>query len=115
MMRVPIMVFTGLMAGIGLASFAASTNALAQTRTLTEAECRAVRERLAEHARLSDGGRRALASRTRSLPVTQPPVWGAAPAPPGGRAEAIRARLEKIPEERQRLEDARLGSHLRLG
>ena len=113
-MRVPIMVFTGLMAGIGLTSLAASTDALAQTRTLTEAECRAVRERLAEHARLSDGVRRDLASRTRSLPVTQPPVWGAAPAPPGGRAEAIRARLEKIPEERQHLEDTRLASYVRL-
>jgi hypothetical protein len=41
-------------------------------------------------------------------------VWGAAPAPPGGRAEAIRARLEKIPEERQHLEDTRLASYLRL-
>lgn len=113
-MRASIMVFTGLVAGIGLTSLAASTDALAQTRTLTEAECRAVRERLAEHARLSDGVRRDLASRTRALPVTQPPVWGASATPPGGRAEAIRARLEKIPEERQHLEDTRLASYLRL-
>lgn len=113
-MRLLIIVFTGLMAGIGVTSLAASTDGLAQARTLTEAECRAVRERLAEHARLSDGVRRDLAGRTRALPVTQPPVWGAAPAPPGGRAEAIRARLEKIPEERQHLEDTRLASYVRL-
>jgi hypothetical protein len=113
-MRVPIMVFTGLMAGIGLTGLAASTDGLAQTRTLTESECRAVRERLAEHARLSDEVRRDLASRTRALPVTQPPVWGGSATPRGERAEAIRARLEKIPEERQHLEDTRLASYVRL-
>jgi len=41
------MFFTGLMAAIGAASLSAPTDGLAQTRALTEAECKAVRERLA--------------------------------------------------------------------
>ncbi len=60
MIRIPIMVFTGLMAGIGLTSLAAPTDVLAQARSLSDVECRAARERLAEHARLSDGVRRDL-------------------------------------------------------
>ena len=108
------MFFTGLMAAIGAASLSAPTDGLAQTRALTEAECKAVRERLAGHAHLSDGVRRDLASRTRGVHATQPPMAAEAPTPPGGRAEAIRGRLERIPEERQRLEDTRLASLLRL-
>ncbi len=113
-MKLRIMFFTGLMAGIGLTNLAASTEGLAQTRTLTEAECKAVRERLAEHARLSDGVRRDLANRAPWLPAAQPPAAAPAPTAGPGRAEAIRARLEKIPAERQRLEDERLGAYLRL-
>src|SRR5688572_21880341 len=36
------------------------------------------------------------------------------PAPPAGRAEAIRARLEQIPKERQVLEDQRLAAMVRF-
>jgi hypothetical protein len=106
--------FAGLMASIGVASLLVSTDGLAQTRALTEVECRVVRERLAGHARLSDAVRRDLTGRTRGVPATQPPTAAGAPTAPGGRAEVIRARLEKIPEERQRLEDARLASYLRF-
>lgn len=109
-MRVRSVLVTGLIAGIGFSAGAG----LAQTRTLSDTECRALRDRLAEHARLSDGVRRDLASRAPALPATQPPPSAPAPAPAGGRAEAIRARLEKIPEERERLEDARLASYLRF-
>ena len=113
-MRVPIMVFTGLMAGIGLTSLAASTDVLAQARSLSDAECRAARERLAEHARLSDGVRRDLDRKAPGAWGTQAPAPAAAPAASPGRADTIRARLAKIPEERQRLEDARMGAYMRL-
>lgn len=103
-----ILLATGLIAGIG---FTLPEGGLAQTRTLSEAECKASRDRLAEHARLSDGVRRAIGSRVGPTPAGAPPP---APAPAGGRAEAIRARLAAIPGERQRLEDERLGAYIRL-
>jgi hypothetical protein len=79
----------------------------AQSRALSQAECRTLRERLADHARLSDGVRRALAAQVGTAPA-------AAPAPEGGRAEAIRSRLAQIPGERQALEEQRLGAMMRL-
>lgn len=106
--------FTALMAGIGVATLFTSTNGPAQTRALTAAECRVVRERLAGHARVSDGVVRDLAGRTRRVPAPQQPMTAGAPTRASGRAEAIRGRLERIPEERQRLEDTRLASYLRL-
>jgi len=42
------------------------------------------------------------------------PMAAVAPAPPGGRAEAIRARLAALPNEQQRLENERLGAYMRL-
>src|SRR3989338_8263000 len=109
-MKLRIMFFTGLMAGIGVTSLAAPTDGLAQTRPLSDAECGMARERLAEHARLSDGVRRGLDRRA-------PAAWGApgaGPAASPGRADTIRARLTQIPQERQRQEDARLGAYMRL-
>ncbi len=106
--------FAGLMVSIGVASLLVSTDGLAQTRAFTEAECRVVRERLAGHARLSEGVRRDLTGRTRGDSATQPPTAAGVPTAPGGRAEVIRSRQERIPEERQRLEDARLASYLRF-
>lgn len=83
--------------------------AMGQTRPLSQAECQALRERLAEHARLSDGVRRMLASRVARYP--------AAPRPPGtapDRAGAIRARLEQIPREREQLDDQRIAALVRF-
>jgi len=133
-MKLRIMFFTGLMAGIGVTSLAAPTDGLAQTRPLSDAECGMARERLAEHARLSDGVRRDLDRRAPAAwgaQVPAPPAasgagaagaWGtqvpappaAAPAASPGRADTIRARLTQIPQERQRQEDARLGAYMRL-
>jgi hypothetical protein len=107
------MFFAALMAGIGAACLSASTDVMAQSRTLTEAECRDVRERLTGHARLSEGVRRDLANRSRGPSVTQPPMAAGSVPPPGGRSEAIRDRLERIQEERQWLKDTRLSSFLR--
>jgi hypothetical protein len=82
--------------------------AVAQGVTISEAECQKMRQRLAEHARLSEGVRAAMMTQARAAgPV-------ATPAAPAGRAEAIRARLEQIPRERQMLEEQRLGAMVRL-
>lgn len=84
--------------------------ALAQPRALTESECQAVRQRLGAHARLSAGVRQLVAAR--ALPGrAAPAVSASAPtAAPGDRAAAIRARLDRIPTERQQLEEQRLGA-----
>jgi hypothetical protein len=84
--------------------------ALAQpARTVTEAECQALRTRAAEHAKVSEGVRRLLAG---LAPAPAVPAATPAPAPPpaADRGAAIRARLEQIPGERQRLEEQRLGA-----
>ena len=82
---------------------------LAQT-TISDADCARLRQGLAEHARLSEGVRRAVAARAGTAPAAG--VTG--PATTGGRAEAIRARLEQIPRERQALEEQRLGAMVRF-
>ncbi|HUO63368.1 MAG TPA: hypothetical protein VMT97_06670 [Terriglobales bacterium] len=83
--------------------------ALAQGANISDAECQSLRQRLAEHARLSDGVRRAVAAQAGAAPAT--PAVPAPSAPPAAsRADAIRARLEQIPKERQTLEDQRLGA-----
>ncbi len=84
--------------------------ALAQPRALTESECQALRQRLGAHARLSAGVRQLVAAR--ALPGrAAPAVSASAPtAAPGDRAAAIRARLDRIPTERQQLEEQRLGA-----
>ena len=113
-MKIPSMVFAGLMAGIGFTSLFAATEGLAQAQTIPDSLCNAYRERLAEHAQLSDGVRRDLASRIRTLPAMPPPMVAPPALPPAARAEAIRARLQRIPEERQRAEDGRLAAYVRL-
>lgn len=99
----------------------AATPAAAQTSTPGEAECRAARERLAGHAALSAEVRRSLAVRAAAYPAPKPAAGGAAatapaPAAPAtaSRADQVRVRLEAITAERQRLEDARLASMVRL-
>ncbi|MBI2526292.1 MAG: hypothetical protein HYV93_09945, partial [Candidatus Rokubacteria bacterium] len=54
----------------------AVTPATAQTppRPLSDAECRVARERLAGHARLSEGVRRAVAARAAATPAQPAPV-----------------------------------------
>jgi hypothetical protein len=83
---------------------------LAQGTTISDTECQGLRQRLAEHARLSDGVRRAVTAQAGSAPATPAP----APAVAAGRAEAIRARLEQIPKDRQALEEQRLGAMLKF-
>jgi len=83
--------------------------AVGQTRTLSQAECQALRERLAEHARLSDGVRRMLASRAARYPAAQRP-----PSAAPDRARAIRSRLERIPREREQLDDQRIAALVRF-
>jgi hypothetical protein len=85
--------------------------ALAQA-TISEAECETLRHRLAEHARLSEGVRRAVTTQAGATPTTSSPT-PSAPAVPG-RAAAIRARLEQIPRERQALEEQRLGAMMKF-
>jgi hypothetical protein len=85
--------------------------ALAQTPSISDAECQGLRQRLAEHARLSDGVRRTVTTQAAAAPA--PATTPTAPATTG-RAEAIRARLAQIPAERQSLEDQRLGAMMRF-
>jgi hypothetical protein len=83
--------------------------ALAQGVAISDADCQSLRPRMAEHARLSDGVRRAVATQAGAAPATSP---GTTPSPPPsvGRADTIRARLEQLPKERQALEDQRLAA-----
>jgi hypothetical protein len=83
----------------------------AQTVRISDAECQALRGRLAEHARLSAGVRQAVASKVAAAPIT---TGGAAASAPTDRAGAIRARLEQLPRERQALEDQRLAAMVKF-
>lgn len=87
--------------------------ALAQAPSISDADCQSLRLRLGEHARLSDGVRKAVAAQAAAAPAVSTPTT---PAPPAttGRAEAIRARLEQIPKERQTLEDQRLAAMVKF-
>jgi hypothetical protein len=100
---------------IGLFSLASPlvpSSALAQSTT---PDCEALRQRLAEHARLSDGVRQALRAQVGGASaVAAAPAPAAAPAAAPTRADTIRARLEQIPKDRQVLEDQRLASMVRF-
>ena len=89
----------------------------AQTRPPSEAECQLQRERVADHARVSEAVRRAVAARAATFPAPKPAA-ATAPAPAAtatpGSPEAFRTRLEQSPAERQKLEDQRLGAVLRF-
>ena len=86
---------------------------LGQTRALSQAECQALRERLAEYAKVSDSVRRMLSGRAARAPVGRE-ASPRAPRPTSDRAEAIRARLEQIAQERQQFEDLRLAALVRF-
>lgn len=87
--------------------------ALAQGAVISDAECQSLRQKLAEHARLSEGVRRAVAAQTGVAPA---PLAGPTPSSPAptSRAEAVRSRLEQIPKERQALEEQRLGALMKF-
>lgn len=85
----------------------------AQSRTISDAECQSLRQRLSDHARLSEGVRRSLGTQAAAAPAA-PVAPAPSPAPAAGRAEAIRARLEQIPKDRQVLEDQRLAAMVRF-
>jgi hypothetical protein len=87
--------------------------ALAQAPSISDAECQRLRQRLGEHAQLSDGVRKAVATQAAAAPAVSTPAPATTPAPTG-RAEAIRARLEQIPKERQTLEDQRLAAMVKF-
>jgi hypothetical protein len=91
---------------------------MAQGSSISDAECQSLRQRLAEHARLSDGVRRAVAAQAAAAPAAPTPAAPAVAAPSAppaaSRADAIRARLEQIPKERQTLEDQRLGAMVKF-
>ena len=88
--------------------------ALAQAPTISDADCQTLRLRLGEHARLSDGVRKAVTTQAAAAPAAAPtPATPSTPAATG-RAEAIRARLEQIPKDRQTLEDQRLGAMVKF-
>ena len=100
------------------ACLAQSGPAMAQGSSISDAECQSLRQRLAEHARLSDGVRRAVAAQAAAAPAAPTPAAPAVAAPSAppaaSRADAIRARLEQIPKERQTLEDQRLGAMVKF-
>jgi hypothetical protein len=81
----------------------------AETRPLSDAECEALRQRLAEHASLSEGVRRAIASHVAAVPAAPAPAPAAA-----GRDQAIRTRLEAIGKERTALEEQRMGALMKF-
>jgi hypothetical protein len=81
----------------------------AQAPAIPDAECQRLRQRLDEHAQLSAGVRKAVATRAAAGPAVSAPAPAGTPAPTG-RADAIRARLEQIPRERQALEEERLAA-----
>jgi hypothetical protein len=86
----------------------------AAPRTLSDAECQALRDRVADHARLSEAVRRAVATRVAANPAPVPPPAAPPPTASGGRAAEIRTRLERIKVERQQAEDGRLGAVTRF-
>jgi hypothetical protein len=92
----------GLAGGLGLVQVGP---VVAQT-TISDAECQGLRQRLADHARQSDGVRRALGIQA-GAGASAPPASASAPV---SRPEAIRTRLEQVKKERQTLDEQRLGA-----
>lgn len=91
---------------VALVSLLLTGLAGAQPPPLSPAECRALRDRIGEHAHVSAAARRALGITTPAAP--------SAAQDPASRAEAIRTRLVQIKEERDRLEDEKVGAIMKL-
>jgi hypothetical protein len=82
----------------------------AQVPVPSPAECQAMRDRIREHASISAAARQAVG-------ITAPAATPAAPSvsqDPASRAETIRARLAQVKEERERLEDEKVGAIVKL-
>lgn len=94
---------------IGAMLLIPSAPSFGQARPSGQPECQALRDRLTEHAKLSDGVRRTIADRATRYPAPAPP-----PAAPTDQAGRIRARLEQIPRERQQLDEQRQAALFRL-
>jgi hypothetical protein len=92
-MRHHLLAIPGAALGVSLAL---GPPALAQRGGVSEAECQILRQRLAGHAELSDGVRRAMAVRAASSTSAPAPTATA----PGGRPEAIRTRLAELATQR---------------
>jgi hypothetical protein len=111
-MRTSTMVIASLALGACLTQ---ASPAPAQGASISDAECQSLRQRLTEHARLSDGVRRVSVAQVGVAPAAAAAPAVAAPSPPvTGRADVIRGRLEQIPKERQTLDDQRLAAMVRL-
>src|SRR5262245_5422697 len=97
----------GLVGWLGLAQIGPG---VAQATTISDAECQGLRQRLADHAKQSDGVRRGLGIQAGAAPAAP-----AASAPAAvSRPEAIRTRLEQVKKERQTLDEQRLGAVVKL-
>lgn len=92
--------------GFAMALLTLPALAWGQRAALSPAECQALRDRIGEHARISLAARRAL-----GIPTPAPP---SAAQDPASRAEAVRARLAQIREERERLENEKVGTIVKL-
>ena len=81
----------GLIAGL-MAGLLQAVPAAAQPRPLTDTECQSLRARLAEHVKLSDGVRRAVATRAAASPAPPPPSPAVASTSPQSRRPGGKSR-----------------------
>jgi len=86
--------------------------ARAQAPAISDSECQTLRQRLGDHARLSAGVRRAVASRVAAAPSASPST--SAERPVAGSGDAIRTRLTEIAAQRDALETQRLGALMKF-
>ena len=96
------------MVAVGVSLLLSAGLVLGQTRPPSQAECQVLRERLADHAKLSEGVQRIVAASAARYPAPTP-------AQPAARTAQDRAgRLEQITRERQQLDDLRLAAMMRF-
>ena len=101
---------TSTAAALTTALLAALVSGAADAQAPSATECEGLRSRLVQHAKLSDGVRKLLAT----TPAAPAPVAPATVAPATGRGDAIRSRLQQISEQRQQLEEQRLGALVKM-
>jgi hypothetical protein len=83
--------------------------ALSAQPRISPAECQNLRERLADHARVSEGVRRALGGAAARYPAGAVPATQAAPAPTAAAPDRA-TRLAQIAQQRQVLNDQRIAA-----
>jgi hypothetical protein len=91
---------------LGLAGWLFQIGPVVAQTSISDAECQGLRQKLADHAKQSDGVRRALgiqAGAAASAPAASAPATVSRP-------EAIRTRLEQMKKERLTLDEQRLGA-----